>query len=121
MVDIAELFNFEQFLYSYIIFLFFFIFIIGLAGADFSLYFTDLSESTFLNLNTSLPLSPEEPDSNASWLSGFLFNAEYFLYNIRFFFTMMTIDTGVLWLGLLVFTPAFIFVMWGVLKHLIRG
>lgn len=62
----------------------------------------------------------EEPDPNATWITGFLGTASYFIENIAFFFTLMTLDTGYAWLGTLVFSPAIVFLMYGILK-LIRG
>lgn len=123
MIDIAELFNFEQFLYGYIIFICFFIFIIGLAGSDLSTILVDLNESNLAEINASIPTPPTEPSVGSGsfdWIGNLFAQPIYFIENIRFFFVLMTLDTGIFWLGLLVFTPAFLFMLWGIMK-LLRG
>lgn len=102
--------DFGNFLYKYAMFLFFIVFIIGLGGGE---YFGGNIEG--LEAPVMAP-----PDPDATWLTGFLGTASYFVSNIAFFFTLMTVDTGVGWIGILIFSPSIIYLMYGLLK-LIRG
>lgn len=108
--------TFESFLYSYLIFLFFFVFIIGQGAAS---YF---AEGDIGDLQApSYPEPPEETGNGLlDWLTGAVQSATYFIDNIAFFFTLMTVDSGIAWLGTLVFTPSAIFILYGLLK-LLRG
>lgn len=115
----AELFNFEKFLYTYLIFVFFLIFIFSLPGT--STYFAEMAGISGL----SAPTPPEAPDTRDAGILDFItnsLNSGIFLFqNIAFFFTLMTVNSSIQWLGLLVFSPAIVFLIWGVMKHLIRG
>lgn len=120
MVNIAnQLSTFDNFLYTYVIFLFFFVFIIGLAGSD----LTDLFSSGNL-ASLEAPAAPVAPvptgNGMLDWLTSAVSSGTYFVQNIIFFFTLMTVDSGVSWLGAVVLTPAFIFMIYGVMR-LIRG
>lgn len=103
--------NFEQFLYGYLIFIFFFIFMLGMGGNEY------LADTNLESLQAPQPLPPEYTDN---WLTGFLGSAGFFVANIVFFFQLMAVDTGIGWLGLLVFSPAIVFMLYGMLK-LLRG
>jgi hypothetical protein len=108
--------HFEKFLYSYVLFLFFIVFIIGLgAGAYFG--------GNIAGLVAPTPPDPPETTGNGilDWLTGVANSGTYFAQNIAFFFTLMSINTGIAWMGTLIFSPAIVFLVWGVVKHLIRG
>lgn len=113
MVDIAE-FTIDSFIYKYALFLFFIIFIIGLGAGT---YFSGNIE----NLHPPSPLPPSNTgDGFLDWLTNTGNSFTYFIENIGFFFTLMSVDAGVGWMGTLIFSPAIVFLAWGILK-LIRG
>lgn len=109
MIDIGT--SFESFLYGYLIFVFCFIAMLGMGANEY------LTDSNLESLEVPTPLPPEATDN---WLTGFLGTTGYFIANIVFFFTLMSIDTGVALLGTMVFSPAIIFLLYGILK-LFRG
>lgn len=114
VADIVE--HFEKFLYSYVLFLFFMVFIIGMGAGQYI-------GGNVAGLEAPTPLDPPEMTGNGflDWLTGVANSGAYFAENIVFFFTLMSVNTGVAWMGTLIFSPAIIFLVWGVLKHLIRG
>lgn len=111
--------SFEKFLYTYLIFVFFLVFIFSLPGT--SDYFADISGIAGLTAPT--PPEPINPSGNGiiDFFTSVTSSGAYFASNIIFFFTIMTINSSVQWLGILVFSPAIVFLIWGVMKHLIRG
>lgn len=111
--------TFEKFLYTYLIFIFFMVFLFTLPGT--SEYFADISGISGL----TAPTPPAAPDTTGNGILDFITSSVnsgiYFFENIAFFFTLMTVNSSVSWLGMLVFSPAIAFLIWGIMKHLIRG
>lgn len=106
---------FEKFLYEYAIFLFFIVFILGLGASKYL-------GGNIGNLTPPTPPIAPDPSGNGliDWLTGVSASGIYFISNIGFFFTLMTVDVGVAWIGTLIFSPAIILLIYGFLK-LIRG
>ena len=115
----SEIFNFEKFLYTYLIFVFFLVFMFSLPGT--AEYFADVSGISTL----SAPTPPTTPDTTGNGIIDFFTSVAtsgvYFFENVAFFFTLMTVNSSIQWLGILVFSPAIVFLIRGVMKHLIRG
>ena len=93
----------EKFLFSYSVFLFFITFMISLGFSGFG-------------GNISGLIAPSIPTNNVDFFT-FLF---FVFDNIVFFFTLMTVDTGIAFLGIVLFSPAIILLIYILLK-LIRG
>lgn len=108
--------HFENFLYSYSVFLFCIVFFIGLGAAQ---YFSD---GNIAGLTAPEPPQPITPSDNGllDWLAGASNSLTYFFSNLGFFFTLMTVDIGIALVGTLIFSPALIYLIYGFVK-LIRG
>lgn len=130
---------FDKFLYTYLIFLFFVTFIIGMGAKDIFSGNLETVMSTPDNIPDATGVSIDRPEQGLltglfDWLLGGLHDAlgldtwfqstfggaHGFFDNIYFFMKLMTIDAGVGWLGTLIFAPAAIYIAWGILS-LIRG
>lgn len=107
--------NFEQFLYSYLIFLFFFVFVIGIAGDDLTAVFQD-SELEDLEAPTRPPEPQLSGNAILDWIESVGASGAYFVSNIAWFFGIMMIDQGAGFLGTLVFAPAGVFMIYGIMK-----
>lgn len=112
----TQSFNFEKFLYTYLIFLAFITFIIGLGASD---LFGGTIESAGLTVPT-MAQPVETGNGLIDWINSSGASMTFFFDNLALFFTIMTLDTSVGWLGTLVFTPAIIFIAYGILS-MIRG
>ena len=110
----AKITTFDSFLYSYSIFLFFIIFIIGMGASQ---YFAG-------NIANLTPPEPQPPvvtgNGFLDWFTNTGNSLGYFFSNIGFFFTLMSVDTGVAWVGSIIFSPAIVFLAYGLLR-LVRG
>ena len=93
----------EKFLFSYSVLLFFITFMISLGFSGFGGNIAGLTP----------PIIPQTGIDIFNFLP-FVFD------NIVFFFTLMTVDTGIAFLGILLFSPAIILLIYILLK-LIRG
>ena len=137
----ADVFNFDKFMYTYIVFLAFFIFIIGLGANEF---FTGdnaklLEAASFnptLNPNASTN-TVTNPIINvldwfrttfidltgidaAGWMESTFGPFHSFMENIWLFIKMALVDPGTGAVATLVFTPAMLFLTWGIIR-LVRG
>ena len=107
--------EFDKFLYTYVIFLFFLVFVIGLGA-------TDMFAGNIAGLTAPTP--PDQLSNTTSeGIIGSLTNAantfSFFINNIAFFISLATVDVGVAWVTGLILTPAFIFLVWGLIKLLL--
>jgi len=98
----------ERFILTYAFFLFFLVFLIGLGLGD--MFAGNIAGLT-------APTPPAQSDSSFIGLLNFF---GFLVDNIGFFFILMTVDTGIAFLGLLIFSPAIIILIYLLLK-LIRG
>ena len=137
--------TFDKFLYTYLIFLFFIFFVIGLGGADiFGGDFKDvLSEANTSRQAVLEGTSAIIPPTNttyegimpwmaaafggitdaigvADWFEENLTPFHNFTKNIWFFFKMAYAESNTAWITTLIFAPAGIYLAYGILR-LIRG
>lgn len=108
--------DFDKFLFSYITFLFFIVFIIAIGGGEFF---------AGNNLDTiGTPPQPLPPSDTGNplidWITGAWSALGYYTANIVYFFELLSVDTGLQFLTLLVISPATIIIIWNLLK-IIRG
>lgn len=104
--------DFDKFLLSYVMFLFFIIFIMSIGGSD---YFIDNNLDTI-----GTPPQPLPPSESDTFITGFLGTAGYYVALIGYFFELLTVDTGLQFLTLLIISPATILIIWNLMK-IIRG
>lgn len=104
--------DYDKFLYSYVLFLFFIIFILSIGGTD---YFVDNNLDTI-----GAPPQPLPPSETDTFITGFLGTAGYYIALITYFFQLLSVDIGVQFITLLVITPASIVIIWNLIK-MIRG
>lgn len=104
----------EKFIYTYSVFLFFILFIISMGATEvFAGNIEGLEAPTIV---------PPDPTGDPIWdfITGAVNTGAFLINNIAFFFTLMFIDVGVAWVGTLIFSPAIVLLVYGLLK-LIRG
>lgn len=110
--------DFESFMYTYIVFLCFILFIFTLPGSVASMFGGSLE-----GYNITTP-TYHQPEASGYGLIDFFTSAgasvTYITENLALFFTLMTVDAGVTWVSMLIFTPAIIFLLWGLIK-MVRG
>ena len=98
----------EKFIFGYSVFLFFITFMISLGYSGFGGNIGQLTP----------PQLPNIPEANI--LDVLIGMFLYVIDNIGFFFLLMSVDTGIAFLGIVLFSPAIIVITYIVLK-LIRG
>lgn len=134
-------FYFEKFLYTYLIFLFFVFFVIGLGGPDmfggnFKEVITVANTSRSDLLEESIGTEPGYTGLTGffewafgginsalgvdTWLENNLTPFHNFVQNIWFFFAMSYADSSIGWVTTLFMAPAGIFLLYGLIK-LARG
>jgi len=62
---------------------------------------------------------PQLSPPTLDWGWDVLSSLGYFFQNIVFFFTLMTVDAGVAWMGTLIFSPAIILLAYEFIKHIL--
>lgn len=89
--------------------------IIGLGAGE-------LFSGNIADLQAPVPPQPIEATGNGflDWFTGAAQSFHFFVDNIIFFFTLMSVDAGFGTMGLVIFSPAVIILIWGLLK-LVRG
>lgn len=137
--------DFDKFLYTYIVFLAFFIFIVGMGAKEFFVgddTYLLAYQSEFPSLNPNATFEQESTQSGnlligfldwlrsgfidvtgldaAGWMETTFGPFHSFVDNIWLFIKIAAINPGVGYVAALVFTPAAIFAVYGVLR-LIRG
>ncbi|MFQ6118302.1 MAG: hypothetical protein ACE5KE_00280 [Methanosarcinales archaeon] len=118
MVKIAE----WRFLFGYLIFVFFLVFIISLGAGD---YFAGNIAEVCVNASSVGNITGTSPQCSIvvpSPPTAFdpISTLIYVVASIFFFFQLMTVDAGILWLGIIIFSPALIMLLY-ILLRLIRG
>lgn len=131
--------DFDKFLYRYLIFLFFCLFIIGLGAQDFFAGNFEEVMSSPMSVPAATGIDINRPEQGLltgiyeylfgglhealgfdTWLESTFGGVHTFFENLFFFFKLMTLDTGVAWVGTLIFAPAGLFILYGLAK-LVRG